>query len=158
MSEKKLAFSPRRILVPIDGSGNSMRALDTAIELAKNIGSELFIFTVIPLHSLAVGAAVGFSSVSVPLQDYYDATEKQAKDFLEQAKSLATTSGVVKVSGEIDLEYESIPEQIIDRAGKEKSDLIVIGTRGLGGFKRLLLGSVSSGVVTHANCNVLVVR
>ena len=49
-------------------------------------------------------------------------------------------------------------EEILGVAEKEKIDLIVIGTRGLGGFRKLLQGSVSSGVMTHAKCNVLVVR
>jgi nucleotide-binding universal stress UspA family protein len=52
----------------------------------------------------------------------------------------------------------SVVEEITHCAETKSVDLIVIGTRGLGGFKRLLLGSVSSGVVTHAHCNVLVVR
>jgi len=52
----------------------------------------------------------------------------------------------------------SVVQAITDYAANEKIDLIVMGTRGMGGFKKMLLGSVSSGVVTHANCAVLVVR
>ena len=51
------------------------------------------------------------------------------------------------------------PEEVILNYAKEKGvDLIVMGTRGLGGFKKLLLGSVSNGVVSHAPCSVLIVR
>ena len=52
----------------------------------------------------------------------------------------------------------TIVETITDMATGEKIDLIVMGTRGLGGFKKLLMGSVSSGVVLHAPCNVLVIK
>ena len=52
----------------------------------------------------------------------------------------------------------SVVQAITDYAASEKIDLIVMGTRGMGGFKKMLLGSVSSGVVTHAQCAVLVVR
>jgi len=52
----------------------------------------------------------------------------------------------------------STVQGIVEFASNEKVDLIVIGTRGLSGFKRLLIGSVSSGVVAHAHCPVLVVR
>ena len=47
---------------------------------------------------------------------------------------------------------------ITEFAKKERADLIVVGTRGLSGFKKLLPGSVSSGIATHAPCSVLVVR
>ena len=53
---------------------------------------------------------------------------------------------------------ESIVGQIVDYADREKADLIAIGSRGLGGFKRMVIRRVSSGVVTHARCPVLVVR
>lgn len=52
----------------------------------------------------------------------------------------------------------SIPEEIIKYAKDKKSDLIVMGTRGRTGFKKMLLGSVASAVVTHAGCTVMVVR
>jgi len=51
-----------------------------------------------------------------------------------------------------------VVETIINHAAKEDVDLIIVGTRGLGGFKKMLIGSVSSGVISHANCPVLVVR
>jgi len=51
-----------------------------------------------------------------------------------------------------------VVETIINHAAKEHVDLIIVGTRGLGGFKKMLIGSVSSGVISHANCPVLVVR
>jgi len=51
-----------------------------------------------------------------------------------------------------------VVETIISHAAKEDVDLIVVGTRGLGGFKKMLMGSVSSGIISHADCPVLVVR
>lgn len=64
----------------------------------------------------------------------------------------------IKAKPELAEGVSSVVETIVDHATKDKVDLIVIGSRGLGGFKKLLLGSVSSGVVTHASCPVLVVR
>ena len=52
----------------------------------------------------------------------------------------------------------SVVETIVNQAVKENVDLIIVGTRGLGGFKKLLLGSVSNGVVSHAHSPVLVIR
>lgn len=52
----------------------------------------------------------------------------------------------------------SVVQAITEKALEKGVDLIVVGTRGLGVFKRLLLGSVSKGVVSHAHCSVLVVR
>ncbi len=64
----------------------------------------------------------------------------------------------VKARWEVLPSAESIVGQIVDYADREKADLIAMGSRGLGGFKRMVIGSVSSGVVTHAKCPVLVVR
>ena len=61
--------------------------------------------------------------------------------------------GVLCVEGHFNAESAEIYAEVA-----EKIDLIVMGTRGMGGFKKMLLGSVSSGVVTHAQCTVLVVR
>jgi len=91
------------------------------------------------------------------LDTYYKQQEMGANHFIDEALAVARTRGV-KIRGEVSRASKSIVEEIIDVAISEKIEMIVIGTRGLGGFKKLLLGSVSSGVVTHAQCNVLIVR
>jgi nucleotide-binding universal stress UspA family protein len=64
----------------------------------------------------------------------------------------------VNVKTELPEGVSSVVETIINNADKEGADLIVVGTRGLDGFKKLLIGSVSSGVISHASCPVLIVR
>lgn len=82
---------------------------------------------------------------------------EKARQLVDEQIALAENFGI-QAKGKTVRPGESTVEQITDYADREKIDLIVIGTRGLGGFKRLLLGSVSSGVVSHAPCSVLVVR
>jgi len=62
------------------------------------------------------------------------------------------------VKAEIPEATTSVVETIVNQAVKENADLIIVGTRGLGGFKKLILGSVSNGVVSHVHCPVLVIR
>ncbi len=64
----------------------------------------------------------------------------------------------VKATAIIQEDSFSVVETIVDHGTKYNVDLIVIGTRGLTGFKKLLVGSVSSGVLHHAHCSVLIVR
>ncbi|MBV9178899.1 MAG: universal stress protein [Nitrososphaeraceae archaeon] len=64
----------------------------------------------------------------------------------------------VKVNTEVSSKAKSIVAQIVDYAESNNVDLIVVGTRGRTGFKKLLLGSVASGVVTYAHCPVMVVK
>lgn len=94
--------------------------------------------------------------------DYFELMEKgvrdAAQDVINQAMSkLATIDDkTLKVSTEI---VQGSPRQVIvDKAEKWHADLIVMGSRGLGAWNRLLLGSVSSAVVHHAKCSVEIVR
>ena len=78
-------------------------------------------------------------------------------DVVGRTVSMAEKKGV-KVKPRTSETAGSVIQAITEYAAGEKIDLIVIGTRGLGGFKKMLLGSVSSGVVEHAHCPVFVVR
>ncbi len=148
---------PSKMLVPIDGSSNASRALDVAIGLAKISGSELVVLNVISTPNVLITTSA-FGAPASGVETYYEQQENSARRFVDEAIIHARKEGISKLTSSIIRADKSIVEEIIGAAVSNKVDLIVIGTRGLGGFKRLLLGSVSSGVVAHAHCNVLVVR
>ena len=68
------------------------------------------------------------------------------------------TSSVIQLKTQVIVSPISVTGSIVQYAEREKMDLIVVGTRGRSGFKRLLLGSTASGIITHAHCLVMVVR
>jgi nucleotide-binding universal stress UspA family protein len=150
------SFPPRKILVAVDGSENSLRASKVAIAFAKENKAELIVLNVIAPASIVAFPAIGANSYP-GLQSYYEEAEKNGVSIVENLVAVAKEAKL-SVSGVVERSSMSIVQSIVDKASTEKVDLIVIGTRGLGGFKRLLLGSVSSGVTTHAHCNVLVVK
>ncbi len=127
--------------------------------MALRYGAELFV-----LHVVS-GPAYSFSgmfpTVSPPPQRVYDQYERHlkevAKGYVDRAVAVSEKRGV-KATGEVEAGVSSVVEAITTHAEDVKVDLLVVGTRGLGSFKKLLIGSVSSGVVAHAKCPVLVVR
>jgi nucleotide-binding universal stress UspA family protein len=147
----------KRIMAPIDGSKNALAALQVAVSLAKDYHAELIIVRVLPVHSTLISVAAVANAPPSAVQQSYEDEEKNAKRMLDDRVQFAKKHGV-KASGLILSKQTSVVQAIIISAVDQKVDLIVIGTRGLGGFKRLLMGSVSTGVVTHAHCPVLVVR
>ncbi len=154
----------KKILVAVDGSEGSQKAAQAALELAEKLKAELIVLhAIIPptsyYHS-TIASPVGMS-LPAPSQHeidaYYAYARKVALSVVGETESKAKKRGVT-VETEIPEAVSSVVETIINHAVKEKVDLITVGTRGLGGFKKMLLGSVSSGIVSHANCPVLVVR
>jgi nucleotide-binding universal stress UspA family protein len=148
----------KRILVAVDGSENAERATKVAIELAGKFGSELIVLHVIGRPSYTYVPM--FPSVTPPqavFDEYHALSKKAAEGYVGKAVSLADGSKV-KVRGDVQEGRFSVVQGITEYADNEKVDLIIVGTRGLGGFTKLVIGSVSSGVVTHAHCPVLVVR
>ena len=146
---------PGKILVPMDGSANSKRALEVGIRLAKVYDSVLVILNVI---SLPTSVRVANTSRYMALESYYEGKEREVSDFMEAAVASAKAKGISKVRSELAHAPKSIAHGINLFATRNKIDLIVIGTRGLGGFKKFVLGSVSSGVASQAPCNMLIVR
>ncbi|MDG6905503.1 MAG: universal stress protein [Nitrososphaerota archaeon] len=149
-------FPIKKIIVPVDGSENSSRAADVAIRIAKEQGAALEVLHVVTISGL-VSSPVGVGTPSLDLESYYDTSEKEGRKIVDLVVTHAKKAGV-EARGEVLRSVSSPAYTITENAKGENADLIVIGTRGLGGFRRLLLGSVSNGVVTHAHCAVLVVR
>lgn len=151
---KSLDRLPKRILVPLDGSDFSFRAAEYAINLAKLTGGE--IICVHAIGNLPYIEYMAPTGLTVPR--YIHEAKKKTEEWFSQVKSKAAKQGVKVTAAETIFNLPSVAESIINYASEQKPDLIVIGTRGRSGLKRLVLGSVASAVVAHAGCPVLVVR
>jgi len=146
-----------RILLPTDGSESAARAANLAIEIAKKFGAELIVLHVIAVPATGVAKAELSPSYDVELQEYFESARKKADSIVDEVTRSAEAKDVRATH--LIREYSfSVVEIILEQATKTNVDLIIIGTRGLTGFKKLLVGSVSSGVVSHAHCSVLIVR
>jgi nucleotide-binding universal stress UspA family protein len=145
----------KNILVPVDGSEFSMRALEYAAKIVKRFNSKLIVLHIVP-SSIRYDFFMSKkdnkmnSPFNQVLQFAYMEAQKWFEDMREKIDVEFTTDVVIA--------EESIVKEIIEYSEREKIDLIVIGTRGRSGVKKLLLGSTASGVVTYAHCPVLVVR
>jgi nucleotide-binding universal stress UspA family protein len=147
-----------RILIPVDGSENAFRAAKSAISMAKKYGSELYLIHVSSLNQNL--QLLGMYGAPYPdtIADRIEAAKLEAHPWFERIRKEAEDADV-QVKGQEVIEGPlSIVGEIITYAEKNNVDLIIIGSRGRTGFKRLLLGSVASGVVTYAPCPVLVVK
>ncbi len=147
----------RRILAAIDGSDNSKKASTVALRVAERLGAEIIILNVLTGITY-IGALASRAPIPQSTYDqYFIYADERANEIVNEQVALAKDK-VANVKGLVIRTQYTIVEEIISIAEREKVDLIVMGTRGLGGFKKLLMGSVSSGVVNHAHCSVLVVR
>lgn len=142
----------RKVLAAVDGSECSAHALNTAVRLAKSDGAELTI-----LHVVVVSLALYSGDVSQPLAKVEERKGHDGERIIAKAESVAREAGVQAKVTMIEA-TDSPVRGIADYAARNDIDLIVVGTRGLSGLKRLLLGSVAAGVVHCAPCAVLVVR
>ncbi len=143
-----------KIVVAFDGSKDSVKAVELASALATKFGADLTVVHVFASPSVAFSAASG-----MPPPDYgemEDAAKASGAKTLDQGVRLASASGV-KAKGEL-IESSSVVQALVEFSSDQHADLIVVGTRGMTGFKKLILGSVSSGLVSHSHCPVLVVR
>jgi nucleotide-binding universal stress UspA family protein len=144
----------RKVLVAFDGSEFAATAVEAAVSLSTSGESELI---VVHVYSPSVMTYAGVTGMPIPnISDLEDAMKVGAQKTLDRGLELVKKAGST-ARGEL-LESPSTVQAIVEFASNEKVDLIVVGTRGMGTFKKLLLGSVSSGLVSHATSSVLVVR
>ncbi len=147
-----MAIKYSKILVPVDGSKNSFKALEQAVELAKNLNAEIGILHVtlltqqIPIVTQLEGAYVP-ESIVMKIDAF-------SKHVVSEAKKMIPEGIKVQTFCEIGSPTLVIPEF----AAENGYDLIIIGSRGLGVISGFVMGSVSNYVVHHAKCAVLVVK
>jgi len=139
---------PRNIIVAIDGSEPSFKALDYALQLAKAGGSD-----VIGLHAILLPSYAAPKTLDILRNEL----SNKAAAFMDRARKAAESNGL-RFREKIVTTDRSVVLAIVEQAGTEKADLVVIGTRGTTGFPKLMLGSVAAGVVNMAPCPVLAVR
>ncbi len=138
-----------KILVSIDGSEPSTNAADYAISIANIYHSELIVLHVIP-------SDVSLFGPSPP--PHLDELKKEAQQYLDKIVQTARmNNNSIQVESKI-IASPSVVGGIVNFAENEGIDLIIVGTKGRSGIKKLLLGSVASGVVTYAHCPVMVVK
>jgi nucleotide-binding universal stress UspA family protein len=148
-----------RILVPYDGSKYSNKAVDKAIEISKKNKSKIDIISVINVDYIrppgSLLGLVGSSSLEAIKKITASAT-KEATQMLTSQVSKCRTRGIKSDSKVLS---GNITEQILKYAKQKKITLIVIGSQGLHGIKKIkILGSVSRKISEISNCPVLIVR
>lgn len=141
-----------KILVPVDGSQNSMEAVKVALKYAKATKTDIYLMTVIPFIS---GMDLEISAGA--MDKLNESMKSRGEGVLGKAQDILKAEGVPAKT--VLASSISAADDIISFAEKEKVDLIIIGSRGLGSAAtRFIMGSVASKVVTHAPCNVYVVK
>jgi nucleotide-binding universal stress UspA family protein len=143
---------PRGIIVGVDGSSASRAAVDWAARDAALRGRPLTVVHVAPTETAAAW-------IDVPLPDeYWAAREKRCLEILAEAMSVAT--GALGPDASVKVEQRLIFDSAVPAlvAMSKDADLLVVGCRGLGALARMLLGSVSRGLIHHAHCPVAVIH
>lgn len=139
----------KQMLVPVDGSEPSNRALEEALKLAKEQGARVRLAHVLePLHNLVIE---GYG-------DLAGAVRAEAERVLAEAATRAQAAGVEASTTLVEAGGRRVAAAIVDEAARWGADLIVMGTHGHRGFEHLMLGSVAEGVMRRAPMPVLLVR
>ncbi|MGO0122601.1 universal stress protein [Desulfothermobacter acidiphilus] len=148
-----------KILVAVDGSENSLRAVREAGRLAEgNPEAEIILITIVPPIDSTFAYSTWFTPQEVQSQEkkVIDALLARAEEIIKEAEEIAkeVASGTVRSV----VQVGDPAQALVAYADKEKCDVIVMGKRGRGVIRELLLGSVSNKVIHLAPCPVLLVH
>lgn len=135
-----------KILVCCDGSKHSDKAIKLSCDVAKKYDSDLTIMYVVD-KTLKSDVFAG--------SEYTKILRKYAQDTILKAQRLAKSQGI---EPNIIIKEGNVSEQIIQYSKKSRTDLIVVGSKGLGAVLRFMLGSVSTKIANHSLCSVLIVK
>ena len=143
-----MSIFPTKVLLATDGSRDAELARTTAVDMANSTDSEVHVVTVAP----------GYPSYDIRNPAVVEQLRKQAQDILNEQVEKIEQSGGKVVEKHLRIAERYRAQQIVQVAEEIGVGLIVMGSRGLGGVRRALMGSVSDSVVRHAHCPVMVVR
>jgi nucleotide-binding universal stress UspA family protein len=138
-----------KILVPADGSDNSYRALEAALVFSEKLGSSVSVVNVmeqVPITHIESEKL---------LNELLEAYKKENQEILSKCSDIAHQKGITIKT--VLLQGNPAPV-ILDYIKKENLDLVIMGSRGMGKFKELILGSVSSKIMHHSPCAVMIIR
>ncbi|WP_047152155.1 universal stress protein [Aneurinibacillus tyrosinisolvens] len=146
----------KKIIAAIDGSEMSEKATEAAILMAKEQGGQVTLLhvmkdVVIPPYAMGDMAYVTREYD----EDINEAIRKDAEELLNKGKAKAEADGLAVTTV---LRKGDAAREIINYTKENRTDLIVIGSRGLGAFKEIMLGSVSHKVSQLADCPVLIIK
>ncbi|NPV90267.1 MAG: universal stress protein [Firmicutes bacterium] len=147
----------QKVLVPVDGSLPSMRAVDTARQLVEEGSAKEVTLLHVTLNPRDVILVEGFyTRLDFPAfqEELMEKVNEIAKEILDKALERMGP----RIAAIARVENGPAADTICEIAEKEHFDLIVIGHRGLNRLQRFLIGSVSGKVTSHARCSVLVVK
>jgi nucleotide-binding universal stress UspA family protein len=143
------------ILVALDGSEASLRALIRAVDEAKVWNAKVQATYVVETTLFSLLSTENAYETGNTVEIMYRILEKEGEAVLEKAKKYCADQGIAIITH---LKQGHAGIEIISLAEQEKSDLIVVGSHGKSNIDRLLIGSVSSFVVTHSKITTMVVR
>jgi len=148
-----------KILVPIDGSEPSFHAARIASNIADKFQSEIIVLYVVVSPSKSEYANLTGLVTPKQIDMIIENAKKESKNWFKRIEDMVKEENSnIKISMKVIITGVAVYGEVIQYAQQENIDLIVVGTRGRSGIKKLLLGSTASGVVTYANCPVLVTK
>ena len=145
-----------KILIPTDGSALSAQSANAGISFARTTGAEIVALYVTQPFASTIGFDGMAAAYAISDEDYDKATADQAQKYLQQIVDRATTAGV-KASSHAVSNF-NVAEGIVQAAKDKHCDMIFIGSHGRSGLSRILLGSVTTKVLSMTHTAVLVYR
>ncbi|MCC8342064.1 universal stress protein [Pseudomonas stutzeri] len=142
----------RRLLVAYDGSDNSKRALQYVVDLARDTGMALQVHVVNVQHEPII---YGEYVTSAMIDELNNSLMAKSRNVLDEAAAMLQAGGL---TCETHTQLGNVAEQINDAVKRLGCDTVVMGTRGLGSFTGLVLGSVASRVIHEVSVPVLLVK
>lgn len=147
-------MSYQHILVPVDGSEISMAAVKHAVDLAKLHQSKISFISLItedPFNN-----ADFYSVGSSIMKEYFQQAKANAQEALRLAQEIAHVADLTSITQVVEGNVSA--EQVVDYATHHHIDLIVVGSHGRKGFKKMMLGSFAQDVLASAHLPVLVIK